>query len=167
MEHSVIVTRSDGTVTALNRPAQDLLGPGRGRACWDVVGGLHGAWGLPCSRGCVGRLLARGIDHSSNTPFTIDGERHDLSCVPVDEDTVVCVISGNACAVTSNLGRLTPRECEVLVLIADGLEGEEIGERLGMRAATVRTHVQHMRQKLGVHNRAGLVARGFRLGLLS
>jgi two-component system, NarL family, nitrate/nitrite response regulator NarL len=61
---------------------------------------------------------------------------------------------------------LTPREHEVLVLAADGLSASGIGERLFLSAATVKTHLAHTYDKLGVSDRAAAVAEAFRRGLL-
>jgi DNA-binding NarL/FixJ family response regulator len=60
---------------------------------------------------------------------------------------------------------LTPRELEVLRLLADGLAQAEIAERLVISAKTVSTHIQHVLEKLGVHSRAQAVAAAHRLGL--
>ncbi len=62
--------------------------------------------------------------------------------------------------------RLSDREQEVLVLIAQGLSAPEIGERIHLSTATVKTHLQHLYEKLGVSERAAAVAEGMRRGLL-
>jgi two-component system, NarL family, nitrate/nitrite response regulator NarL len=61
---------------------------------------------------------------------------------------------------------LTPREQEVLKLTADGLSAADIGERLYLSPATVKTHLQHLYGKLGVSDRAAAVAEAMRRGLL-
>ena len=62
--------------------------------------------------------------------------------------------------------RLSDREHEVLKLIAEGLSAPEIGERIHLSTATVKTHLQHLYEKLGVSERAAAVAEGMRRGLL-
>ncbi|MFP5310532.1 MAG: LuxR C-terminal-related transcriptional regulator [Actinomycetes bacterium] len=62
---------------------------------------------------------------------------------------------------------VTPRELEVLQLLAEGMTNAEIGTRLGVSARTVKTHVQNLLAKLDTPDRTGAVARGFRLGLIS
>jgi two-component system, NarL family, nitrate/nitrite response regulator NarL len=52
---------------------------------------------------------------------------------------------------------LTPREREVLALIADGLSSREIGERLTMGVRTVETHRTNLRRKLDLPSAAALV----------
>ena len=61
---------------------------------------------------------------------------------------------------------LTPREIEVLQLLAEGLTNQQAGARLGLSARTVKTHVQNLLVKLDVPDRTGAVARAFRLGLI-
>jgi DNA-binding NarL/FixJ family response regulator len=61
---------------------------------------------------------------------------------------------------------LTPRETEVLRLMADGLGQDAIAEKLFISPKTVGTHVQHILTKLGVHSRAEAVALAYRSGLI-
>jgi two-component system, NarL family, nitrate/nitrite response regulator NarL len=61
---------------------------------------------------------------------------------------------------------LTPREREVLALLADGLGNKQIAARLGITTNTVKTHVELLFEKLGVSSRAEAVATGVRRGLL-
>jgi DNA-binding NarL/FixJ family response regulator len=56
------------------------------------------------------------------------------------------------------VGRLTPREREVLTLLAEGLRHTEIAERLVITPRTVAKHIEHILVKLGVHSRAQAVA---------
>ena len=60
---------------------------------------------------------------------------------------------------------LTPREAEVLELIADGLTNAEICDRLVISHATVKTHVNRIFAKIGAHDRAQAVRYAFRHGL--
>lgn len=62
--------------------------------------------------------------------------------------------------------KLTEREHEVLAGIAEGLSAREIGDRLHLSAATIRTHTSTLYDKLGVSERAAAVAEGMRRGLL-
>ena len=54
--------------------------------------------------------------------------------------------------------RLTPREREILTLIATGSQSADIAERLFLSTETVNTHVHNARSKLGAHTRAHAVA---------
>jgi PAS domain S-box-containing protein len=61
---------------------------------------------------------------------------------------------------------LTPRELEVLQLAAQGLSGPEIAGLLVLSPATVKSHLEHVRTKLGVSDRASAVAYALREGLI-
>ena len=61
---------------------------------------------------------------------------------------------------------LTPREQDVLQLIADGGTVAEIAERIHIGTATVKTHLRTLYDKLGVSDRAAAVAEAMRRGLL-
>ncbi|MGW6060354.1 response regulator transcription factor [Streptomyces sp. NPDC055189] len=53
---------------------------------------------------------------------------------------------------------MTPRECDVLRLLAQGLSNGAIGRRLLVGEATVKTHINHLFAKLRVRTRAAAVA---------
>lgn len=61
---------------------------------------------------------------------------------------------------------LSPREIEVLSLLAEGLSNQEIGRRLFLSQATVKTHLVHIYAKLRVDSRTAAVAAGQARGLI-
>lgn len=70
-------------------------------------------------------------------------------------------------AVPSNNGvQLTPRECEVLALLAKGLSNKEIAKRLHRSPFTVRHHVSQLIHKLDAANRAEVAAIAVQRGLI-
>ncbi|MDP8924541.1 MAG: response regulator transcription factor [Chloroflexota bacterium] len=67
----------------------------------------------------------------------------------------------------SPLDQLTPREREVLQLVARGQTNQEIGRELTVSVSTVKTHLEHIIAKLGVSDRTQAAVRAAELGLLT
>lgn len=61
---------------------------------------------------------------------------------------------------------LTPRETEILLLIAEGNSSKSIAEKLHISQNTVKTHRNHLMDKLSVRDVAGLTREAFRLKLI-
>jgi DNA-binding NarL/FixJ family response regulator len=61
---------------------------------------------------------------------------------------------------------LTPRQREILCLIADGVRARQIAARLKLSEATVRNHIRAILLELGVHSQLEAVARARSLGLV-
>lgn len=62
--------------------------------------------------------------------------------------------------------KLSPRELEVVQLIADGASNKKIGDHLGISTHTAKYHVNGIMKKLGVDTRAAAVAAAFRAGVV-
>jgi DNA-binding NarL/FixJ family response regulator len=68
---------------------------------------------------------------------------------------------------TSESTRLSDREHEVLLLLADGLGAAQIGQQLYLSESTAKSHIAKIYQKLGAANRAQALVTAMRIGLLS
>ena len=94
--------------------------------------------------------------------------RGEAALDPAVQHHVVAALAGDAAAAPAARDLpdgLTPREAEVLELIAAGLSNAEIAERLVVSAATVKSHVNHLFAKAGVRDRAQAVTYAYRHGL--
>jgi DNA-binding CsgD family transcriptional regulator len=81
------------------------------------------------------------------------------------ESGVRGVPRGQRPATRANPANLTPRELEVLVLVAEGLRNAEVARRLVVSERTVAHHVSSILRKLGVRGRAEATSEAIRLGL--
>jgi DNA-binding NarL/FixJ family response regulator len=66
----------------------------------------------------------------------------------------------------TSLERLTPRQREILQLIAEGHTTKAIAQCLGLGVKTVETHRTQMMKRLGIHDIAGLVRYAIRMGMV-
>ena len=94
----------------------------------------------------------------------------DIS-VETDEEAAGAAANGThpadaAVETSSGEPSLTPRETEVLGLLAEGLANKEIAARLSFSTHTAKFHVESILRKLGAANRAEAVMEGIRQGLL-
>lgn len=64
------------------------------------------------------------------------------------------------------LARLTPRQREILILIAEGLSTKDTGRRLNISAKTVESHRAQLMERLDIHDVAGLVRYAIKNGLV-
>ena len=91
--------------------------------------------------------------------------RGEAALDPAVQHHVVAALSEPAEPSSDLPDGLTPREAEVLSLIASGLTNAEIAGRLVVSAATVKTHVNHIFAKTGARDRAQAVVYAYAHGL--
>ncbi|HWF55563.1 MAG TPA: response regulator transcription factor [Solirubrobacteraceae bacterium] len=93
----------------------------------------------------------------------------DAALDPAVQHHVVAALAGGrarpAASAVDLPDELTPREAEVLVLIADGLSNGEIAERLVVSPTTIKSHINHLFAKAGIRDRAQAVRYAYRTGL--
>jgi len=92
--------------------------------------------------------------------------RGDTWLSPAVSKKVVAAFAEAARPSAEGLGVLTPRQREVLQLIAEGHSSKEIAHRLGLSLKTVETHRTELMERLGIHGVAGLVRYAIRVGLV-
>ncbi|MEA2655339.1 MAG: hypothetical protein QOI23_704 [Chloroflexota bacterium] len=69
--------------------------------------------------------------------------------------------------IDGHLEPLTIRETEVLTLMAQGMPSRQIGLRLGISYATVRSHIRSVGGKLGAHSKDEAIVKARQLALIS
>lgn len=176
----------------LGYPSREVLG----KTCCEVFVGRDIAGNRLCYQGChVMSLTRRGdlVEHfematrgRSGKPLWLDisilgvpGARRELNTTvhlfrdvttAHEVETLVRQRLSERAPQSSDNGQsvpdLTRRELEVLRLIASGANTRLMAERLHVSPATVRNHVQHILEKLGVHSRLEAAAYASRHSLL-
>jgi PAS domain S-box-containing protein len=163
----------DGRFSWLNRACIETFGDLRGRSFVDHV--------VPEHRQRGRTNFARKVVGNSTTVFDIDvfdraGERITIrvTSAPLRREGEVVGVFGLAVPVAqavvhsdSALDELTPRQQEVLRLLAEGLETPEIAKRLGVADETARNHIRALLRATGAHSRLEVVLMGMRHGLVS
>ena len=109
------------------------------------------------------------IDVAYSAIANVDGDLHLGALVPADGDApeLERKLDATADAGGADRGpgaRLTPREHEVITLLALGLTSGEIAEKLVISPETVRIHVRNARRRLGARTRAQAIALALRSG---
>lgn len=111
-------------------------------------------------QGCMGYLLK---DVDADTLFSAIQQVYNGEMVVHEK---IKTDLTNSLLSTNQPQQITRREIEVLQLIAQELTTAQIAEKLFISFATVENHRNHMLQKLGVKNTAGLIKKGMEQGLI-
>ena len=157
------VLDTDGVVRWINPAAERLLGDVRGRHFTSVVG--------PEDRARARELFARKVlgttaaTESSGVFVSTEGARValEVSAVPLMGGGRVVGVFGLLTGpldedASAPPAHLTPRQAEVLRLLQQGRSTKQIAQELHLSTETVRNHVRHLLQALGVNSRLEAVA---------
>jgi DNA-binding NarL/FixJ family response regulator len=109
-------------------------------------------------------VIARALDQQSTASFIRAGAE-DL--VLKSNFSRLGSAIESAIAVRRPLEKLTPRQMEVLRLMAGGLTTPAIAQRLSLSGKTVETHRGEIMKRIGIHDIVGLVRYAMRVGLVS
>jgi DNA-binding NarL/FixJ family response regulator len=116
--------------------------------------------------GCAGYLLkASAVSELELAIRAVTGGETYLS--PAVSRPVVDDYVRRTGGATDPLEALTPRQREVLQLVAEGNSTKEVAQRLGLSPKTVETHRAQLMERLGLHEVSGLVRFAMRVGLIS
>jgi PAS domain S-box-containing protein len=167
---SFVVNR-EGIITWLNDAAREEFGDLEGRAFTRIIPPEHVEF--------VQRQFDRKLKHpESITDYDTevvmrDGRRRpaEISSVAIEGGDRCSAVFGAVLvrdrkAPTTESHVLTPRQAEVLALIANGASTTQIAQALHLSPETVRNHVRNILRRLRVHSRVEAVAVAYRDGLL-
>lgn len=122
------------------------------------------------SRGDVAEMMKAGVD-GYVTKATLGGDLPDLICKtagglrPVSADVAGFLLDiDENISVESSIARLTPREREVVNLVARGYRYKEASERMGVSVKTLENHMGNIFAKLSVASRHELTALAYEEG---
>jgi PAS domain S-box-containing protein len=168
---------SDLTIVSWNAAAEELTGiPAQeavGRQCWEVLGGHDEEGNAVCHRGCSTARLAREGWPVSCRSLLIKALERDLrvnvSTVTLDDGPrrlFLHIMFPRDARPSRAPALLTPRQLEVLRLLAEGLPAKVIAARLEIAEPTVRNHIRAILVALETHSQLEAIAKARRLQLV-
>lgn len=170
---------SELTVVSWNAAAEELTGipagQAVGRSCWEALGAHDDRGGLVCHAGCSLARLARERWPVACRHLVLDtrtGTRDvwvsTITLVQGDDRQYLHVLVPREHRSRSSHERrlLTPRQQEVLRLLAAGVPAKQIALELGVVEVTVRNHVRAILVALGAHSQLEAIATARRLELI-
>ena len=179
LPQGVLMLAQDGSVESVNVTAERLLGRSAAGLIGRPVPAAMNPEGVPPSGEDVREQVIAWTDRGSGEermlrvrwqPLRRHGERTPLSMAVLVSaaDAVVTVANpatGSAGPAGPAVG-LTPREREVLTLLAEGFDVRQIASRMQVQVSTVRGYVKSLLGKFGVHSQLQAVVLASRAGLI-
>jgi len=176
----VVVFWNDAAEQTFGFPCADALG----KKCWELMCGHDSNGNRYCFERCP--LIEMAFLHEPVNNFktlfetashqqkpctvsclTVFDEHGDEMLVHICHPDITPLKAGHHQAPTQiRPGNLSPRELEVLALLAEKVKTRDIASRLSISIRTVRTHIQHLMYKLRVHKRDEAILAGKRLKLI-
>jgi len=159
----VLLERLDGHIPTLAIVEVELPGAVSGL---EVLRQLHERFGDDLPVILVSAKRRTPLDRTAGLMLGAD----DYLTKPVDVGELLARVRRSLRRAAPSNGnsklKLSPREHEILGLLADGKNQSQIAGELVVSPKTVATHIQHILAKLGVHSRAQAVAAAYREGLV-
>ncbi len=181
-----------GSIVLWNEAAEHSLGfsasQALGKKCWKLLSGRDSNDNRYCCKYCPIREMNFRHEPVHNFPTTFNTASNQpmefsVSCLtvfdqpgnelllhicrPMDETPAQKKLHPQTPPpATAQIGALSERELEVLVLLAKKVKTSDIAAQLSISIRTVRTHIQHLMYKLQVHKRKEAIAVGKRLKLI-
>ena len=119
------------------------------------------------ARFAVVQPAASAFIHKSKAAVEVVTAIRDVARPHVITPRTIATLLAKRRAIEAQHDSLTPREKEVLRLMADGLSSRAVAAKLGISYTTVRTHIRSLGSKLGVHSKLEAIVKARELGLIS
>jgi len=158
----IYVVDAQGVIVRANAAARELLGPCVALRCSAVLRPRLAGGVSPCMHDCP---RGRGHRDAAWDGVRVRDQVFDMQCSTMGDTTVVTLGAGQPAP--TSVDRLSPREVEVLALVAVGCTSQRVAALLGVSLSTARTHVERAREKLGARTRAEAVLAARRSGQLA
>jgi PAS domain S-box-containing protein len=178
LPQGVLMLAPDGSIESVNVTAERLLGRSAAGLIGRPVPAALNPEGLPPTGEDMREQLVPWKDRGSGherllsvrwQPLRRHGERAPLSTAVLlssaDVTSTAQQAASGSAAVGPRVG-LTPREHEVLTLLAEGYDVRQIAARLQVQISTVRGYVKSLLGKFGVHSQLQVVVLASRAGLI-